>query len=104
MTTMHVTELECVRKQDVVEADGAVIFLDNQEMGVWPMSKGQVRSFNPHLSKPFNGSITVELKERNGLNKYTPLGSTMVNAANPGPQPIELKTSGAHYHLWYHLI
>jgi hypothetical protein len=104
MTTIHVTKLECVRKQDVVGTDEAVIFLDNQEMGVWPMSKGQIRNFNPHLSKPFNGSVTVELKERNGLNKYTPLGSTMVNAANPGPQPVEFKTSGAHYHLWYHLI
>src|SRR5262245_8771155 len=104
MTTMHVTQLECVRKQDVVGDDEIVIILDGQEMGVWPMSRGQVRPFNPHLSKPFNGSITVELKERNGLNKYTPLGSTQVSAANPGPQPIEYKTSGAHYHVWYHLI
>lgn len=104
MTTIHVTQLQCVRKQDVTGNDEAVIFLNAQDMGVWPMSKGQVRPFSPHLSKTFNGSINLELKERNGLNKYTPLGSALVSASNPGPQPVEFKTAGAHYHLWYHLI
>jgi hypothetical protein len=104
MSEIHVTKLECVRKQDVVGTDEAVIFLDHQDMGVWPMSKDQLREFNPELKKPFNGSVLVELKERNGLNKYTPLGSIVVTAGNPGPQPVEFKTSGAHYHLWYHLI
>jgi hypothetical protein len=104
MTTMHVTKLECVRKQDLTGSDEIVIFLDAQDMGVWPMNKGQVRIFSPHLTKPFSGSLTVEVKERNGLNKYTPLGSAQVSAANPGPQPIEFKTSGAHYHLWYQLV
>jgi len=48
MTTMHVTKLECVRKQDVTGSDEIVIFLDAQDMGVWPMNKGQIRTFSPH--------------------------------------------------------
>jgi hypothetical protein len=104
MATIHVSQLEAVRLQDVVGLDEASIFLGGQEMGVWPMSRGQTRTFTPHLSKTFTGSIVVELKEKNGLNKYKSLGSTTVMAGVQGPQPVEFKTSGAHYHLWYHLI
>ena len=84
MATIHVSQLEAVRLQDVVGLDEASIFLGGQEMGVWPMSRGQTRTFTPHLSKTFTGSIVVELKEKNGLNKYKPLGSTTVMAGVPG--------------------
>ena len=45
----------------------------------------------------------VELKEKNGLNKYKSLGSTVVAAGVQGSQLVEFKTSEAPY-LWQHLI
>ena len=84
--------------------DEAAIFLAGREAVLVPMSKGQVRQFSPHLSETFGDSIVVELKEKNGSGKYKSLGSTTVKAGIQGPQPVEFKTSGAHYHLWYHLI
>ena len=66
MATIHVTQLQAVRLQDVVGLDEAAIFLAGREAIVVPMSKGQVREFNPHLSETFGESIVVELKEKNG--------------------------------------
>jgi hypothetical protein len=104
VATIHVSQLECVRKQDVTGLDEAAIFLAGSEAIVLPMSKGQVRPINPHLSAAFGASIVVELKEKDGPGNYKSLGNTTVFAGIQGPQPVEFKTSGAHYHLWYHLV
>ena len=104
MATIHISQIEAVRLQDVVGLDEAAIFLAGREAIVVPMSRGQVREFNPHLSETFRDSIVVELKEKNGAGRYKSLGSVTVKAGIQGPQPVEFKTSGAHYHLWYHLI
>ena len=104
MATIHVSQLQCVRKQDATGAfDESAIFLAGREAIVLPMAKGQVRPLDPHLSETFGASIVVELKEKDG-NSYKSLGSTTVLAGIQGPQPVEFKTSGAHYHLWYHLL
>jgi hypothetical protein len=104
MATIHVTQLEAVRIQDIGPTDEAAIFLAGREAVLVPMRKGEVRKFNPHLSEDFGESIVVELKEKNGSSNYKSLGSTTVRAGIQGPQPVEFKTSGAHYHLWYHLL
>ena len=59
MATIHISQIEAVRLQDVVGLDEAAIFLAGREAIVVPMSRGQVREFNPHLSETFGDSIVV---------------------------------------------
>ncbi len=101
MATISFVSLKCVRMQDVSGSDEPEIWLDGEKRWDGVMRKGETKVLIP-LFQDFDDSIKVELKERNP-NSFKLLGTKMVQAGHPDPQPVDFKTSGAHYELSYKL-
>ena len=101
MAKITLTKLTCERKQDVTGKDEPEIWLDGKKKWDGVMKKGETVVLIP-LFEDFEDSIKVELKERNP-NSSKLLGTKTVTAGRPDPQPVDFKTSGAHYQLVYSL-
>ena len=101
MATISFVSVKCVRMQDVTGSDELEIWLDSAIKWNGVMKEGETKVLTP-LSQNFDDSIKVELKERNP-NSFKLLGTKTVEAGHPDPQPVDFKTSGAHYELVYSL-
>src|SRR5215475_7544764 len=101
MATINFISVKCVRMQDVTGSDELELWLDSQKRWDGVMKKGETAVLIP-LSEDFEDTIKVELKERNP-NSSKLLGTKTVEAGHPDPQPVDFKTSGAHYELVYSL-
>jgi hypothetical protein len=96
MSTIKFTSLHCVRQQDVTGSDEPHIFLDSVDSWSGVLKKGDSASVN--LTRPFDGSMQVVLKEKNPSSWKT-LGT--VNIDRGDVEPAVFKTSGAHYELGF---
>jgi len=101
MARINFTSLKCVRMQDVSGYDEMELWVDGSKKWDGAMKKGETKVLIP-LYEDFDDSVKLELKERNP-NSFKLLGTKTVEAGHPDPQPIEFKTSGAHYELVYSL-
>jgi hypothetical protein len=101
MATINFISVKCVRMQDVTGSDELELWLDSKKRWDGVMKKGETAVLIPP-SEEFEDSIKVELKERNP-NSSKLLGTKTVEAGHPDPQPVDFKTSGAHYELTYSL-
>jgi hypothetical protein len=101
MARINFISLKCVRKQDVSGKDEGEIWVDGKKKWDGVFKKGETAVLIP-LYSDFEESIKVEVKERNP-NDSKLLGTKTVYAGQPDPQPVDFKTSGAHYELTYSL-
>jgi hypothetical protein len=101
MARINFTSLKCVRKQDVSGKDEAEIWVDGKKKWDGVFKKGETAVLIP-LYADFEDEVELELKERNP-NDFELLGTKTVYAGQPDPQPVDFKTSGAHYELTYSL-
>jgi hypothetical protein len=100
MATLELTELHCVRKQDVTGSDEPRIKVNGAVVWNGAMKKGDTRNLRP-TSVGFSGSATVKLEEMNGSNaKLIGTAATIRDTAG-NAQPVVFKTSGAHYELYF---
>ena len=92
------TSMHCERPQDVVGADEIYLYLDGVQSWSGSMKKGDSETVG--ISKSFDGTMKVEVKEKNP-SSWKSLGTvTIVNGYN---SPAEFKTSGAHYELYFNI-
>jgi hypothetical protein len=98
MSTIKFTSLSCIRQQDVVGKDEPHLYLDGVDSWNGVLGKGDSAQLG--LSKPFDGSMTVTLKEKNPSSWKT-IGTVTINTNKVSPAVF--KTSGAHYELWFNV-
>jgi hypothetical protein len=97
MATISITEIECVRKQDVFGKDDVEIYVGGTR--VWEDKMGKGDTLYPNTPpRSFSGSIGVELRERNGKStKSLEYWTVDENTANPLSA-----ISGPGYHYRVH--
>lgn len=95
---INFTSMHCVRQQDVVGSDEVHLYLDGVENWNHTMKKGDSETLS--ISKSFDGSMQVEVKERNP-SSWKSLGT--VTIVNGYSSPAEFKTTGAHYKLYFNI-
>lgn len=102
MARINFTSLKCVKKQDVTGSDEPEVWVDGKKKWNGVMKKGATAVLIP-LFEDFDETVKVEIRERNP-NSFKSLGTKTVTAGQPDPQPVDFKTSGAHYELTYSVI
>ena len=104
MAKINFISMTCLRKQDVTGKDEPELLVDGKLIWNEVMEKKQTVSLIP-LFEDFNGreSITLTLREHNSPTNHRVIGTKTVRAGHPDPQPVDFKTSGAHYQLYYSL-
>lgn len=98
MSTITFTSLHCIRQQDVIGSDEPHIFLDSVDRWNGVVKKDGSAPVN--MTRPFDGSMQVVLKEKNPSGWKT-LGT--VNIDSNSAEPAVFKTSGAHYELGFRI-
>ena len=101
MATITVTQLKCIRKQDVTGQDEPVIYLAGQYAWEGKMGKGDTE--HPNEEREFGPSILVQLKEKNG-NSSKLLGSWTVDDNPATNKKLTASSSGFHYELFYNVV
>ncbi len=103
MAKINLVSLRCVRRQDVTGKDEPEILIDGFSKWYGVVGKGETVPLRP-VFEDFGGrqSVTLTLRERNGPSNKV-IGTRRVTAGHPDPQPVDFKTSGAHYELRYTL-
>jgi hypothetical protein len=103
MTKIVLDTLKCIRKLDVVGDDEPYLYIAGQQVWSGKMHKGD--SDPVGVSRNFNNSVAVELKEKNN-NTYKSLGSWMVNSnpTQPNNPPLTATSAGYHYELFYDVV
>jgi hypothetical protein len=100
MATLELTELHCVRKQDIDGFDEPQIKVNGAVVWNGAMKKGDTRNLRP-TSVGFSGTATVKLEEMNG-SKAKEIGTPQsIRDSGGNAQPVVFKTSGAHYELYF---
>lgn len=94
--TIKFTSLHCIRQQDVTGSDEPHLFIDGVDTWNGVVKKGDSASLS--ISRSFDGSMNVILKEKNPSSWKT-IGTVTIETGEPAPAVF--KTSGAHYELWY---
>jgi hypothetical protein len=92
------TSMHCERQQDVFGTDEIYLYLDGVENWNHAMKKGDSETFS--IQKSFDGTMKVEVKEKNP-NSWKSLGT--VTIVNGYSSPAEFKTPGAHYKLYFNI-
>ena len=104
MTELHIKTLTCVKKQDTVGKDNAVLKIGGRTIGgPYLLAKGDSLSVN--ITEPFTGSVQVTLMEEDAgtddnLGTVT-IYDTLPNLDNQ--DSVFHRLSGADYHMVYHL-
>jgi hypothetical protein len=104
VASLKLISLTCVRKMDVIGTDEPYIEVTADEGEadfVWNgvMTKGDTDNLQP-LAIPFDESVDVRLKEKNGKDNFRQIGSAVtLRADRPAVSPAVFKTSGAHCEL-----
>jgi hypothetical protein len=104
VTELHIKTLTCVKKQDTVGKDKAVLKIGGRTIGgPYLMAKGDSLSVN--ITEPFTGSVQVTLMEEDAgtddnLGTVT-IYDTLPNLDNQ--DGVFHRLSGADYHMVYHL-
>jgi hypothetical protein len=99
MPTLHITKLECKRKQDVTGQDEPRITVNGDTAwGPGKMDKGDSQPLN--VSVDFAEVAEVKVQEMNN-NRPKDIGpAQLIRVGRPG-SPVDFSTSGAHYVLSY---
>ena len=102
MPTLKLTAITCLRRQDVFGKDEWEVWVDSKKVDNGTIDKGQTVSLSKTV--PLTASTAkVSIKEVDGKNSKQIGGSVEVDVDNPGRQPLDFKTSGTHYELFYTL-
>ena len=103
MARINFVSVKCERQQDVTGLDELEILIDGSLfLGPMAINKNETLPLTPKFWD-FDGSITLTLREHNSPTSHKVIGTRTVTAGNPDPQPVDFKTSGAHYELTYTL-
>jgi hypothetical protein len=99
--TMHISKLECQRKQDVIGEDEPVIGVNGDRVwGPGKMKKGDTQALDIPID--FDEVVEVKVQEMNG-DKAKDIGPAQyIRVDRPG-SPVDFSTSGAHYVLYYNI-
>jgi hypothetical protein len=106
MAQLHITELKCIRKQDVVGKDEPVIWIAGQYAWDGKIEKGELVDADLNLRKEFTDSVLVELKEANGAGQRDGklLRAWTIQATPAGPRdPLRATAAGYDYQVFYHV-
>jgi hypothetical protein len=98
MAQLTLTELQCIRKQDVVGKDEPVIKIAGIEVWTGKMGKGDTDSVN--RSQRFDDVVKVELLERDN-KKEKLLDSWQITETPQSSKTLTAQGSGYHYELRY---
>ena len=100
MSTIKITTLKCIRRQDVSGFDEPEIHLGG--LFAWDGKIGKGESLHPNCTRGFSDNIVVELREVNGNNKKQ-LGQWTVsdNPTPAGNAPLTATSSGFHYEVYF---
>jgi hypothetical protein len=97
MATLNITEVKCIRKQDVTGSDEPEIYIGGLRVWEGKMGKGDVK--HPNVSRGFSDSVLLELKERNN-NSVKSLGKwTISDTPTSGTPTLTATSSGFHYEV-----
>ena len=100
--TLKLISLLCERRNDLFGVDEASIWVNGQKVWAHTIEKGETVSLVPQ-TVDFEGVATVVAKERDGEN-YQKIGDSFdVDATGHNQNPLDFKTSGTHYVLYYDL-
>lgn len=97
MATITLTTLLCLRKQELTGSDETHIYLDGVDSWNGVFKKDETDNVN--MTRSFDGSMTVEVKEKGPGMKS--LGTVTIQTGSHSPAVF--KTSGAHYELRYRI-
>jgi hypothetical protein len=98
MAKITLTKLRCEQKHDILGEDEPVLDIAGREVWAGKMGKGETQF--PNVSRTFEHSVVVELKERN-KKKDKSLGSWMIRDDAQGETMLTATSAGYHYQLWY---
>lgn len=99
MATLNVTEVKCIRKQDISGSDEPEIYIAGLKVWDGKMAKGDVEPLDE--TRPFSDSVLLELKERNG-NSAKSLGKWTINdTPTTSTKTLTATSSGYHYEVKY---
>jgi len=99
MATLSLTALTCLRQQDVTGLDEWEVWVDGKLVLNGSIDKGETKNLAPK-TVPVGTTTKVAVKEAN-KNNSKQIGNTItLDVAHPAPQPLDFKTSGAHYELF----
>ena len=100
MSTIKITTLKCIRKQDVSGDDEPKIYLGS--LFAWDGKIGKGESLHPNCTRGFTDNILVELKEVNGNNEKQLGKWTVSDTPTPvGNAPLTATSSGFHYEVYF---
>jgi hypothetical protein len=100
--TLKLISLLCERRNDVFGVDEASIWVNGEKVWADTIAKGQTVSL-VGKTVDFEGVASVAAKERDG-EKYQKIGDSFdVDATGHNQNPLDFKTSGTHYVLYYDL-
>lgn len=106
MAQLHITELKCIRQQDISGKDEPVIFVGGIRVWNGKIDRGQTIDAGLDVRRSFTGSVLVELKENNGGDLDTKnklLGSWTIPDSPRSTDKLTATSSGYHYELFYHV-
>ncbi|MEZ5417184.1 MAG: hypothetical protein R2708_07565 [Vicinamibacterales bacterium] len=98
MATLNLTELKCIRKQDITGSDEPEIYIGGLKVWDGKMKKDDVERLSE--SRGFSDSVLVELKERDGHSAKS-LGQWTITDTPTSTKTLTATSSGYHYQLKY---
>jgi hypothetical protein len=104
MSTIKITTVTCIRKQDVLRADEPRLYIAGQQ--VWDAKMGKGDSLHPNASRSFSNSVLVELREQNNNKSEKSLGKWTIDdtpTASNNP-PLTATASGYDYRVFYDVV
>ena len=104
MSTLKITTLTCVRKQDIADDDEPVIYIAG--LRVWDGKMGKGDSVHPNVSRTFSDSVLLELKEQNNNKSEKSLGKWTIEDTRTASNnaPLTATSSGYHYRVYYDVV
>ncbi len=98
MATLNLTQLKCIRKQDIIGKDEPEIYIGGLKVWDGKMGKGDVKPLSE--SRGFSDSVLLELKERDGKSAKS-LGKWTISDTPSSTKTLTATSSGYHYELKY---
>ena len=102
MPTLKLTAITCLRQHDITGKDEWEVWVDSKKVDNGTIDKGQTVSLSKTVPLAAD-TAKISIKEVDGNNSKQIGGSVEVDVNNPGRQPLDFKTSGTHYELFYTL-
>lgn len=102
MTMINFVSLRCVRKQDMMGKDEPELLVDGTCIWNGVIKKDETLPLQP-LGEEFNerDAMVITLRERDERRGPKVIGTKTVRVGHADLQPVDFKTSGAHYELRY---